>query len=83
MPKMDCLAVRMLKRKFLYTASRCGRIELRNVAGSEEGVGAHHGVPSLDGGVGLQHDAAVSGHFQRIQAPRYLRVPCTLRGSVS
>lgn len=60
MPRMDCLAVRMLKRKFLYTASRYGRIYLRNVTGGEQGVRAHHGVPSLDGGVGLQHDAAVS-----------------------
>ncbi len=63
MPRMDCLAVRVLKRKFLYTASRCGWTELRNVVSSEEGVGAHHGVPSLDGGVGLQHDAAVSVRF--------------------
>lgn len=59
MPRMDWRAVRALNLKFLYTASRCVHIRLRNVESDEEGVGAHHGVPSLDGGVRLRRGSTL------------------------
>ena len=52
MPRMDCLAVRELKRKCLYTASRYIQAMLEMWCNTEEEE-TYHGVPSLDSGVGL------------------------------